>query len=60
MHMIEENLFRSLPRPTQINFNPEEDEPYLDPEYEHIGQRLYYRYLTPPTQYMYFQSQIKH
>ena len=35
--MIEENLFRPLPRPTQQNFNPEEDEPFLDPEYEHIG-----------------------
>ena len=37
MNMIEENLFRPLPRPTQQNFNPEEDEPFLDPEYEHIG-----------------------
>ena len=35
--MIEENLFRPLPRPTQQNFNPEEDEPFLDPEFEHIG-----------------------
>ena len=37
MHMIEENIFRPLPRPSQQNYNPEEDEPYLDPEYEHIG-----------------------
>lgn len=37
MNMIEENLFRPLPRPTQQNFNPEEDEPFLDPEYEHIA-----------------------
>ena len=28
-----------MPRPTQANFNPEEDEPFLDPEYEHIGTR---------------------
>ena len=38
MQMIEQNLFRPLPRPTQFNYNPEEDEPYLDPEYEHIGK----------------------
>jgi len=37
MHMIEQNLFRPLPRPTQFNYNPEEDEPFLDPEYEHIA-----------------------
>lgn len=37
MQMIEHNLFRPLPRPIQYNFNPEEDEPFLDPEYEHIA-----------------------
>ena len=36
MQMIEQNLFRPLPRPAQHNYNPEEDEPFLDPEYEHI------------------------
>ena len=42
MQMIEHNLFRPLPRPIQHNFNPEEDEPFLDPEYEHIGKWLWF------------------
>jgi len=37
MGMIEENLFRSINRPTALNYNPDEDEPFLDPEYEHIS-----------------------
>ena len=40
MHMVEEIIFRPLPRPIQQNYNPEEDEPFLDPEYEHIGKIL--------------------
>ena len=35
--MIEENLFRSLNRPPNANFNPDEDEPFQDPEYEHVS-----------------------
>jgi len=37
MTMIEENLFRSLNRPMTPNFNPDEDEPFQDPEYDHIS-----------------------
>ena len=44
--MIEENLFRPLPRPTQQNFNREEDEPFLDPEFEHIGMFKSERHLV--------------
>jgi len=37
MAMIEENLFRSLNRPMTANFNADEDEPFLDPEYDHVS-----------------------
>ena len=51
MNMIEENLFRPLPRPTQQNFNPEEDEPFLDPEYEHIGTFKTERFMPNTSSY---------
>ena len=51
MNMIEENLFRPLPRPTQQNFNPEEDEPFLDPEYEHIGTFKIERFMPNTSSY---------
>jgi serine/threonine-protein phosphatase 2A regulatory subunit B' len=37
MGMIEENLFRSLNRPSNPNYSVDEDEPFQDPEYEHIA-----------------------
>lgn len=36
MNMIEENLFRSMNRPKAANYNPDEDEPFQDPEFEHV------------------------
>jgi len=36
MNMIEENLFRSMNRPRAANYNPDEDEPFQDPEFEHV------------------------
>jgi serine/threonine-protein phosphatase 2A regulatory subunit B' len=37
---VSANIFRSLPANKNIDFDPDEDEPYLEPSWPHLQVRL--------------------